>query len=933
MSGTTQTTTDPTVEPAPVPVIQPVPAPAPPPSSSPLNPATAPAPTTDPGPTATDPNLVIGNAGTLDLSAIVNQLALPGLSGDTLTLVSATAAEGTIEVNKDGTIDYKPVVPGSQTPGYTITPTNGGTTTGTTGSAQTVATDTITYTITDQLGDTVQGTASITVDPGPQAATGVYTIGHNQSANLSSYLASLISPGLPGDTETVTSVTATAGEIETSFGENNGVPDGTYHVEYTAPSSGDATLTYTATDQYGDTASANVAIVVDPGPIVTNPTLVIQQVSDGAGQLDLSQFVNKLATPGLKGDTLTLTSVSGTHLDTISTGANGDIIYANKLSLQTDTFNYTVADQYGDTAQGTVSILLDPGPTASNGTLTIGHGQQENITSYLQSLVTPGISGDQENIVSVNSQFGTVSETSYALQGPSGTSTQTEVDYTAPATGTDTLSYTVADQNGVKATGSVAVTVDPGPTAANGAFTVGHGETTNLSAYLAGLITPGLPGDTETITALSVTEGSASVEFSATDGQYSVQYTAPGVVSAANDSATLSYTVTDQYGDAATGSVALTIDPGPTTSPLSATVQLGQSIDLTSAILGSDNPGLAGDRLTIISDSTAHTLGSVTLNGGDLVYSATGSALASTAATGTADDSFTYVVADQNGGFATGTVNIAVTDPVTVINGGPYGGSTIQGVAGPEQINAFGYNNTINANGGSGTINAGQGQATVNAGGGSLTINLDGYNDTVLGGDGNDTLTGSQGNTAVTLGNGNDVIQFAGYSNHITVGNGNDSIIAGAGNSTVTGGSGTDTVQLQGYSNTVTFNGGNDTITGGQGSDVFNLTGGSASLALHGSNEMVFLQGTSATIDDQGSGLAVSVSGGGTDVIQNFASDSSGYVDLLGGIGGYSNASQVLAALTPDGNGGTMLALGSSGSIDFAGISGSQLHASNFHFN
>jgi hypothetical protein len=41
----------------------------------------------------------------------------------------------------------------------------------------------------------------------------------------------------------------------------------------------------------------------------------------------------------------------------------------------------------------------------------------------------------------------------------------------------------------------------------------------------------------------------------------------------------------------------------------------------------------------------------------------------------------------------------------------------------------------------------------------------------------------------------------------------------------------------------------------------------------------------------------------------------------------------VLAALTPDGNGGTMLAIGGSGSIDFAGISASQLQASNVHFN
>jgi hypothetical protein len=39
---------------------------------------------------------------------------------------------------------------------------------------------------------------------------------------------------------------------------------------------------------------------------------------------------------------------------------------------------------------------------------------------------------------------------------------------------------------------------------------------------------------------------------------------------------------------------------------------------------------------------------------------------------------------------------------------------------------------------------------------------------------------------------------------------------------------------------------------------------------------------------------------------------------------------QVLAALTSDGHGGSILELGSSGSIDFIGLAMNQLHASNF---
>ena len=71
------------------------------------------------------------------------------------------------------------------------------------------------------------------------------------------------------------------------------------------------------------------------------------------------------------------------------------------------------------------------------------------------------------------------------------------VTYTAPASGPDTITYTVADQYGDTATGQVTVTVDPGPTASSGTVTEGHGQTVNISALVNGLVTPGLAGDSE----------------------------------------------------------------------------------------------------------------------------------------------------------------------------------------------------------------------------------------------------------------------------------------------------------------------------------------------------------------------------------------------------------------------------------------------------
>src|SRR5208282_3454258 len=107
------------------------------------------------------------------------------------------------------------------------------------------------------------------------------------------------------------------------------------------------------------------------------------------------------------------------------------------------------------------------------------------------------------------------------------------VTYTAPASGPDTISYTVADQYGDTASGQVAVTVDLGPTAGSASVIEGHGKTVNLTALVNGLITPGIAGDTEALTSVSAANGTAVLGSGGT-----VSYTAP-----ASGPDTISYTV------------------------------------------------------------------------------------------------------------------------------------------------------------------------------------------------------------------------------------------------------------------------------------------------------------------------------------------------------------------------------------------------------
>jgi hypothetical protein len=130
----------------------------------------------------------------------------------------------------------------------------------------------------------------------------------------------------------------------------------------------------------------------------------------------------------------------------------------------------------------------------------------------------------------------------------------------------------------------------------------------------------------------------------------------------------------------------------------------------------------------------------------------------------------------------------------------------------------------------------------------------------------------------------------------------------------------------------VTLGAGNNIVNGGQNSDLITLTGGSATLNLGGNYETAVLGGgVSATVNDHGSHLRVLIgSSSGTDVINGLAQDQYGYIELINNAGGYSSVSEVLGALHSDGHGGSLLALGPSGSLDISGIAPNAMSANHF---
>ena len=348
-------------------------------------------------------------------------LVQPAVAGDALTLTQTSGALGTVSLGA--------TTSGGQQILYTAPAT-----------ISSSAMDNVSYTISEANGGSIAETAAVQLDAGPTAANGTLTIGHGQSGTVTSLLNGLVTPGLAGDVETLTAVSATNGTASLS----NGV------VTYQAPANGSDTVSYTVQDQLGDVATGSVAVTVDPGPAAANGALTI-----GHGETQtITTLLNGLVAPGLAGDTETLTAVSATN--GTATLSNGIATYVAPTT-GSDTINYTVQDQLGDVATGNVAVNIDPGPTAANGTLTIGYGQSEAITSLLTSLVKPGVAGDTETLTAVSATNGAVSLSN-------GVAT-----YQAPRTGSDTISYTVQDQLGDTATGSMAVTVEP-PILANAAY-------------------------------------------------------------------------------------------------------------------------------------------------------------------------------------------------------------------------------------------------------------------------------------------------------------------------------------------------------------------------------------------------------------------------------------------------------------------------------
>lgn len=529
--------------------------------------------------------------------------------GDALTVTTASAANGTVVIQPDGTIDY--------TPNQDF---NG--------------TDTITYTISDGNGGTATATVTVTVGPvnDPPVAVNDTAVTEEEAPVTIPVLSN--DSDVDGDPLTVTTASAPNGTVVIN-------PDGTVTYTPDPDFNGNDTITYVVSDGQGGTDTATVVVTVNPvndAPVANDDVATTPE--------DTPVTLNVLGNDtDVDGDPLTVTGATSTD-GQVTINPDGTVTFTPNPDFNgTTTVTYTISDGNGGTATATVTLTVDPVNDVPVAIPDVGQTDEDTpvIVSVLDN--DTDADGDPLTITAATAPNGTV------VINPDGTVTYTP---NPNFNGADTITYTVSDGNGGFAITTATITVNPVndvPVAVNG----------NVSTPEDAPVTiPVLGNDTDA-------DGDPLAVTGATSPNGTVVINPDGTITFTpdpdfNGPTTITYTVSDGNGGTSTATVTVNVTPvndRPVVAPDVAATS--EDTPVTLSPLGNDTD-VDGDPLTIVSATSPN--GTVTINpDGTITYTPDPNF------NGT--DVITYQVSDGNGGFTTATITVTVSpvnDPLVASN-------------------------------------------------------------------------------------------------------------------------------------------------------------------------------------------------------------------------------------------------------------------------
>ncbi len=387
---------------------------------------------------------------------------------------------------------------------------------------------------------------------------------------------------------------------------------------------------------------------------VVNETFAVEDsftIQEDSAATNFSVLANDIAVPETVALTITAVTTPA-HGTATRSSDNKQIIYTPTANYQgDDTFTYTIRDDNGKTSTATVKVKVNnvnDAPTANDDTFTLTEDTQNFVLNVLSN----------DSFAPDVSEVLTITATSTPGNGTVAISAdKKQITYspTANFSGTDTFTYTISDGNGGTDTGQISITVtavNDAPVVTADTRTVAEDGTLNLTvADLLANDNAGPGESTQTLTIQSV-QGATNGTVTKTGDQIQFKPTANFV-----GTATFTYTVQDNGSPTqqATGTVTITVtsvnDP-PTAVADTATAQSGAG-SITIDVLANDTitPD-TGETLSIKSVGTTSNGGTVSIVSGKVQYTPANNY------SGT--ETFTYIVADGNGGEAQGTVTVTV---------------------------------------------------------------------------------------------------------------------------------------------------------------------------------------------------------------------------------------------------------------------------------
>jgi VCBS repeat-containing protein len=428
--------------------------------------------------------------------------------------------------------------------------------------------------------------------------------------------------------------------------------DGSFTYTPKANFSGSDSFTYRANDGTADSNVATVAIAVSP--VNDQPAAVNDEatIDEDSGPNAIPVLANDTDPDG---DRTTISAVTpAAHGSVVIIAEGTGLTYAPAQNYSgPDTFTYTISDGTG-TATATVNLLVNnvnDAPVAADDALTIAEDSSATAVDVLANDTDPD--GDSRTVTAVS-------------QGANGavviSAGGTGLTY-APKpnfAGADTFTYTIEDGKGGTDTASVSITVtavNDAPVAVDDAFTAN--EDVVLTVLAPNVLSNDTDPDGDAAALSAVVVSGPSRGTLTLNGNGSFTYAANENF---NGTDTFTYKASDGSSDSNVATVTVTVasvNDAPEAGDDTASTNEDVAVDI--AVLANDNDP-DGGAISVASVGAAAN-GTPTIN-------ADGSIKYTPNANYNGSDTFSYTVADSQGGSASARVTVTIAP----VNDGPTAG-------------------------------------------------------------------------------------------------------------------------------------------------------------------------------------------------------------------------------------------------------------------